>query len=197
MAQTIFGIFPVAAEADATISDLENTGFTAKDISVVVSEKGKMKVETKGQEISRDTATGIRTGGTIGGIAGLIIGIAAITIPGIGGLIVAGPLAVALGLLEVGGTTLAGALTGAAAGGLVGALVGIGVPQERAKGYEEALKKGQILLAVNTPEEKATQVQEILTKHGAMEVCNVTAGERPQFPPKETGEYRPPTGTSM
>lgn len=191
MPQTIFGVFSTTEEADAAISDLEAGGFTAKDLSVIVGDKGKVAVKTKGQEITQSTATGAATGGTIGGIAGLIIGIAAITIPGIGGLIVAGPLAVALGLLEVGGTTLAGALTGAAAGSLIGALVGFGVPVETAKGYEEALKRGQILLAVNSPDELVGSVQNILAAHGAMEVCNVTAGERPQMPPPEA--IRPPT----
>lgn len=190
MAETIFGIFSTTTEADATISELEEAGFTAKDISIIIGDKGRAAVKTKGQEVAQATTTGIATGGTIGGIAGLIIGVAAITLPGIGGLIVAGPLAVALGLIEVGGTTLAGALTGAAAGGLIGALVGFGVPLESAKEYEEALRAGQVLLAVSTPPEKADLVRNLLAKHKATEVCQVATGERPQMPPPEA--TRPP-----
>jgi len=190
MSETIFGIFPTTAEADAVISDLEKAGFTAKDISVILGDKGRAMVKTKGQEVTQTTATGIATGGTIGGIAGMIIGVAAITLPGIGGLIVAGPLAVALGLIEVGGTTLAGALTGAAAGGLIGALVGFGVPVESAKTYEEALKMGQVLLAVNTSSEQTDLVRRILAQHGATEICNVTAEGKPQIPPSQA--TRPP-----
>jgi len=173
MTKTVFGIFPSTDEADKVIADLEEMGFGKEDISVVMRKEGVPPRETRGTEVARDAGAGVATGGAIGGVAGLIIGIAAITIPGVGALIVAGPLAIALGLVEVGGTTLAGAITGAAAGGVIGALVGLGVPKPSAKEYEVAVRKGQILLAVNTPEEKEEKVRDVFDKHGAAQVCSV------------------------
>lgn len=174
MAKTVLGILPTTKEADKVVSELEKMGFGKKDISVVVrQEEAPVKRETRGQEVAKDSGAGIATGGAIGGIAGLIIGIAAITIPGIGGLIVAGPLAIALGLVQVGATTLAGAITGAAAGGIIGALVGLGVPRESAQQMESAVRKGQVLLAVNTPDEKEERVRDVFEKHEADEVCSV------------------------
>jgi uncharacterized membrane protein len=171
--KTVLGIFPSTQEADRAIADLEQMGFSSKDISVVMRQEGGAPSGGRGVEVAKDAGAGATTGGAIGGVAGLIIGIAAITVPGLGALVAAGPLAVALGLVQVGATTLAGAITGAAAGGIIGALVGLGVPEERAKIYEEAVKKGQVLLAVTTTPEKESQVNEVFDRHGAAEICSV------------------------
>lgn len=174
--KTILGVFPSTQEADMAIADLEQAGFSSKDISVIMRQEGVppgVPTGGRGSTVTRDTGTGVTAGGAIGGVAGLIIGIAAVTVPGLGALIAAGPLAVALGLVEIGATTLAGAVTGAAAGGIIGALVGLGVPEERAKVYEEAVRKGQVLLAVTVSPEKENKVNEIFDKHGAAEICSV------------------------
>jgi uncharacterized membrane protein len=156
------------------VDELQEAGVRKEDISIVVREEAKVKAPSgRGVAVAKDAAAGVTTGGAVGGIAGLIIGIAVITVPGIGGLIAAGPLAVALGLVQLGGTTLAGAITGAAAGGIIGGLVGLGVPTERAKAYEEAIRKGQILLAVGVTPENQEKVREIFSNHGASQVCNI------------------------
>ncbi|MCL5091072.1 MAG: DUF3341 domain-containing protein [Patescibacteria group bacterium] len=171
----LLGIFADPRQADEAVNELRDTGFRQEDISVIMREGKVVAVPEggRGAEIARDTVTGVTTGGAIGGVAGLIIGIAAITIPGIGGLLVAGPLAIALGLGEIGATTFAGAVTGAAAGGLIGALVGVGVPEKKAKIYEEAIRKGQILLSVTTTAENEAIAKDIIEKHGASQVCNI------------------------
>jgi hypothetical protein len=61
----------------------------------------------------------------VGGALGLLAGIGALAIPGVGPLIAAGPIMAALAGLGVGG----------AVGGLVGALVGMGIPEYEAKRY--------------------------------------------------------------
>ncbi|HMJ09607.1 MAG TPA: hypothetical protein VK468_11415, partial [Pyrinomonadaceae bacterium] len=77
-------------------------------------------------------------GGTLGAIIGGIAAIGtSLVIPPLG-LVVAGPIAAAL----------AGAGAGGITGGLVGALVGWGIPEDRAKAYEEGVKKGGTVLGV-------------------------------------------------
>lgn len=172
--KTVLGVFPSTEAADKAIADLEQMGFSSGDISVIMrQEEGGAPRSGRRAAVARDTGAGATTGGAIGGVAGLIIGIAAITVPGLGALVAAGPLAVALGLVQIGATTLAGAITGAAAGGIIGALIGLGVPEEKAKAYEEAVRKGQVLLAVTTQVEKEPKVNEIFDKHGAAEICSV------------------------
>ncbi len=175
MARAILGIFSEPSQADETINELKNLGFKNEDISVVMKERENESSENlaRGAEVARDASSGITTGGAIGGIAGLIIGIAAISVPGLGALIAAGPLAIALGLGEIGVATLAGLITGAAAGGMIGGLVGLGIPREQAKIYEEAVRKGQVLLSVSTTEENERLASETFKKFKATEVCSI------------------------
>jgi hypothetical protein len=86
---------------------------------------------------------GAGAGGAIGGALGAILaGLAAvgtsIPIPGLG-IIIAGPIAAAL----------AGAGAGSLTGGVIGALVGAGIPENRAKLYEEDIRNGGIVMGVN------------------------------------------------
>ena len=85
------------------------------------------------------TTTGVAAGGMIGGTLGLLAGIGALAIPGVGPFIAAGPIMGALAGLGVGG----------AVGGLVGALVGMGIPEYEAKRYEGRVKEGGVLLSVH------------------------------------------------
>src|SRR5450631_2221627 len=93
----------------------------------------------KNTKAPEGTATGVTTGGVIGGTLGLLAGIGALAIPGLGPFIAAGPIMAALAGLGVGG----------AVGGLVGALVGMGIPEYEAKRYEGRVKNGGVLLSVH------------------------------------------------
>ena len=97
-------------------------------------------------------------------MAGLLIGIGALAVPGIGPVLAAGPLAGALG------TALAGAGIGAAAGGLVGALAGLGVPEEHAEYYAEGVRRGGTLVSVQTDDVNADAAAEAMRAAGALDV---------------------------
>ena len=64
----------------------------------------------------------------------------ALTIPGIGPFLAAGPILAGLSGLAI----------GAGAGGLVGGLIGLGIPQEEAMQYNEYLEDGHILVLVES-----------------------------------------------
>jgi hypothetical protein len=173
VSNTCMGIFTDPREADQAVDELRGAGFKTEDISVIMREEGRVAPTGRGGEVAKDATAGVATGGAIGGIAGLIVGIVAVTVPGIGALIATGPLAIALGLIEVGATTLAGAITGGAAGGIIGGLIGLGVPKERAEAYEEAVRRGQILLAVSVTPDNMDKATAIFRSHNASQVCNV------------------------
>ena len=52
---------------------------------------------------------------------------------------------------------LAGMGAGGLTGGLIGALIGWGIPEDRAKAYEDDVRNGRIVMGVNprTPEDAA------------------------------------------
>ena len=84
-------------------------------------------------------------------IAGLLVGIGALAVPGIGPVLAFGPLAAAIG------ATAAGAGLGAAAGGIIGALVGLGIPEEDANFYAEGVKRGGVLVTVRADDARAVR----------------------------------------
>lgn len=171
MKKTVLGIFSSEVDAQTAIEDLQEVGYKARDISIVMQNKGKAEFSsTKGTTIANSAVSGAVTGGVIGGLAGLLIGIGAIAVPGIGALLIGGPIAAALGATGAAATTVSGAATGVLAGGLIGALMGIGVPQEDAAMYEERIKSGGILLAIPSQVGREEDVMAILQDNGADQI---------------------------
>lgn len=177
MARVLLGVFEDRERVEDAIADFKSIGLDAKDISIMMKDPGEAEdvASSTGANVAGGAVSGATTGGIIGGIAGLLIGIGAIAIPGIGGLLVGGPIAAALGLSGAAASTATGALTGALAGGIVGALIGLGVPEEDARIYEERIQAGAILLAVPSPEEREEEVREIFEEHGASQIRTIKA----------------------
>ena len=99
----------------------------------------------------------------IGGALGLLAGIGALAIPGVGPFIAAGPIMGALAGLGVGG----------AVGGLIGALVGMGIPEYEAKRYEGRVKDGGVLLSVHCDtSEETSKAKELLKLTGAEDISS-------------------------
>jgi uncharacterized membrane protein len=172
MAETVLGIFSNRELAENAINELQKIGLNVKDMSIIMregEERNRLEANT-GAQVGTKVATGAATGAVLGGIAGILIGVGAIAIPGIGALLVGGPLAAAMGLTGIAATTAEGVVAGALTGGIVGGLVSIGVPEERAKTYEERVKHGGILLAVPTLEGQVDDAQVILQKNGATDI---------------------------
>ncbi len=137
----VYGLYRDRALAESAVDRFLAEGFRNEDISVLLQDNVGTKdfaheKETKAPE---GTTTGVITGGAIGGTLGLLAGIGALAIPGIGPFIAAGPI---MG-------TLAGLGSGGLVGGVIGALVGMGIPEYEAKRYEGRIKDGGILFSVH------------------------------------------------
>jgi hypothetical protein len=118
-------------------------------------------------------ASGAGLGAILGGAAGWLVGIGALAIPGVGPIVAAGPIAAALGV--AGTTAAAGAGVGAVAGGLVGALTGWGFSESEARAYQQGVERGDILVAVELPDdEDAGRAEDILKRHGGDRVSTGT-----------------------
>ncbi len=157
MNKVVSGLFTSSMQVDEALSRLSDLGYTKEEISVITRDTSVKLDQTKGDDI----AAGLTTGGVIGGIVGLLTGLGALTIPGIGALFVAGPIAAALGLTGTIGTTAAGAMTGAMAGGLVGAFKELGIDEVKAKVIEDRVKNGDILVLVDTADDEADAAKEV------------------------------------
>jgi hypothetical protein len=130
-------------QAETIVSQLQKTGgFTPNDVSVLFPDKQGTRdfAHEHNTKAPEGAVAGAGTGGVVGGTIGLLAGIGALAIPGLGPLIAAGPLMGAL----------SGAAVGAGVGGVTGALIGMGIPEIEARKYEGKLKAGNVLIAVHT-----------------------------------------------
>ena len=137
----VFGIYSTRNGAEQAADALVSAGFSAGPISpcfVATENLGTREIGTEKATKAPEGATaGASTGVVLGGALGLLAGIGALAIPGVGPLIAAGPIM----------ATLAGMGAGGTIGGLTGALVGVGIPEFEAKRYEGIIEKGGILLS--------------------------------------------------
>lgn len=158
----VVGVLESEQAAIKVIDELQKQGYRAGDISVIArSRKDEEEIRKETASEAEDgIATGAAAGGIVGGVTGLLAGLGALTIPGVGPIIAAGPIAAAL----------SGAVIGAGTGGLVGGLVGIGISQTDAEGYEHYVGEGRILVIVDADPNQLQQVVEIFRRHEAINV---------------------------
>jgi hypothetical protein len=151
--KAVIGVFASKSQAEQAIQSLRQQGFTNEDISIVSKKGGKQQGD---EYVEDDITDGALTGGTIGGIGGLILGAGALAIPGVGPIVAAGPIAAALG--------------GAVAGGVAGGLIDWGIPADVSHRYEQRVAEGGILAVVHTDSQKVSQAAQILRQNGAKDV---------------------------
>lgn len=164
-----FAIFPTRSAAESAVDRLVAAGFSNQDVSVLMADKDNSRefATEKNTKAPEGTATGAGVGGLVGGTLGLLAGIGALAIPGVGPLIAAGPIMGALAGLGVGG----------AVGGLVGALVGMGIPEYEAKRYEGRVKDGGILVSVHCDtSEEISRAKDVLKQAGGEDIAS--SGEK-------------------
>ncbi len=138
--QSVVGVYDTMDAAEEAVHTLAQSNFPIQQVSLV-SQNLQSERTVHGFITTRDVAkSGAGIGAWTGGLFGLLVGAAFLWVPGVGPLLVAGPLAAAL----LGG--IEGALAGAAGGGVLGALAGWGISKEHILKYEDQIKGGKILV---------------------------------------------------
>lgn len=163
----VFGIYATPEAAEAAVDHLVAGGFPHAAISALLPDNETTRVfaHEKNTKAPEGTTAGAATGGILGGTLGLLVGLGALALPGVGPLIACGPLLSALAGVAVGGTL----------GGLVGALVGMGIPEYEAKLYEGAVKDGGTLLSVQCEtSEQVRNATSALEATGARDISSTS-----------------------
>jgi hypothetical protein len=179
MARTVVAIYDDFEMANNAVREMVENGIPRDDVSIIANntrgEYGNtsktLNQEQESGKVADETGAGAGVGAgigaAIGGIGGLLVGLGALTIPGIGPVIAAGPLAVALSTLTGAGV---GAVTGGVTGGLLGALIGLGVPEKEAEYYAEGVRRGGVLVTVQVDENETDMVMDILNRHDPVNI---------------------------
>jgi uncharacterized protein YjbJ (UPF0337 family) len=146
----VTGTFRDRDSAERAYSSLTGRGYSQDDVNLLMSDETRKKYfdDDAKSGLGSKALEGAGAGGAIGGTLGAILAAVAavgtsLAIPGLG-IVIAGPIAAAL----------AGAGAGGLTGGIIGALVGAGIPEDRAKLYDEDIRKGGIVMGVNPRSEE-------------------------------------------
>ena len=173
MKKAVYGIANTTAQAESIVTKLQDSGFSSADISVLFPDKEGTRdfAHEKNTKAPEGATTGGLTGMGVGGALGLLAGIGALAIPGVGPFIAAGPIMGAL----------SGAAVGGATGGLIGALIGLGIPELEAKQYEGKVRAGNILIAVHAEDgDERSRAKEVLEQAGATDVSSTSEASVPK-----------------
>jgi hypothetical protein len=153
----VVAVYDTHTEAEAAVKALEQAGIDMRTLSIIG--RGTHTDE----HVVGYYNTGDRmkywgkTGAFWGGLWGLLLGSAALAVPGIGPVLAAGPVvAWIVGALE--GAAVVGGLSAIGAG-----LYGMGIPEYSVLEYETALRTDKFLLMVHST------AQEVAKAHGVLE----------------------------
>jgi len=178
--KSVGALFDSFKDAQQAVNKLVEGGFSASDISLIVSNASNSYAEFlnvghverlaihAADEDSVSASDGAGFGAVVGTVTGVLAGVAAFTFPGIGAIVALGPIVGAL----TGGTV--GAVTGAAVGGMVGAIVKTGLSEEDANYYAEGVRRGSALVVVETTDTYASAAQNILEDNHAVDIARRT-----------------------
>jgi hypothetical protein len=157
---TIFALFRDQPSAEEGVNRLAAAGFGAGEIGFLAPG------DAHEPEYFKAAATGIGTGGVLGGAAGAVLGaVTAGAIPGIGPVLVAGAI-VPIAVLT---------LTGASAGGTMGGLFAAAASQDQGMHFMQEVQSGRALVTVTTG--RTAEAAAALEEAGALEVADVGRSE--------------------
>jgi len=147
----VYGVFWDEDSAGDAVERLVNADFPGDDISALMHEG------LEGEELPVEEKTGVARGAVIGAALGAIGG--ALLTPG-AGLLAAGPLLLAL----------KGAIAAGAAGAGFGAVGGLGYWHDEVDFMHHHLRRGVVIIGVETIPERRASAEEALRAAGAKEI---------------------------
>jgi len=162
----VVAIFDTHDAAEEAIADLQKSGFDMTKLSVVGkdyhTEEHVVGYYNAGDRIKYWG----KMGAFWGGLWGLLVGAAFFWVPGVGPLLVAGPVAAwIVGALE--GAVVVGGLSALGAG-----LYSMGIPKNSILQYETAVKADKFLVVVHGTADEASKASEILSQTKSTEVID-------------------------
>ena len=155
---SVVAVYPSHTAAEAAIKELQKSGFDLKKLSIAGRDYHTDEHVVGYYNVGDRMKVWGKTGAFWGGVWGLFFGSAFFWVPGLGPLLVAGPLV----------SWIVGALEGAVVvGGLsaIGAsLFSLGIPKDSILQYEIDLKAGKFVLLAHGSVEDAARAKDILTR---------------------------------
>ena len=116
-----------------------------------------------------DFIPAMERGLAVGGITGVLAGIAAVTFP---------PAGLVLG----GGAILGTSLAGAGFGAWISGMIGMDVPNTQIEKFEDAIEKGEVLMMIDIPKTRVEEIEALIQQHHPDADMGGTEPHIPAFP---------------
>jgi uncharacterized membrane protein len=153
---SVISIYPTHEAAESAVKALQKAGFDMKKLSILGRDYHTDEHVVGYYNTGDRVRVWGQTGAFWGGLWGFMVGSAFFWIPGIGPLLVAGPMVSwIVGALE-------GAILGAGLSAVGAGLYSIGIPHDSILRFESALKTGKFVLIASGTELDAAKAQDIL-----------------------------------
>jgi hypothetical protein len=157
---SVVAIYQTHEQAETAVRDLQEAGTDMKTLSIAAKDTHADEHVTGYYNAGDRMKYWGKMGAFWGGFWGLLFGSAAFMIPGLGALLVAGPL---VGWIVAGleGAVVVGGLSAAGAG-----LFSLGIPKDSVLKYDVALKSDAYLLLFHGDHDEALRVEKLLAGSG-------------------------------
>jgi hypothetical protein len=170
---SVVAIYGTHTQAEEAVKELQRSGFDMKKLSIVGKDYHTDESVVGYYNAGDRMKYWGKQGAFWGGLWGMLFGAAFFAIPGLGPILVAGPLvAWILGGLE--GAVVVGGLSALGAG-----LYSIGIPRDSVVQYEAALKADKFLVLAHGTADDVTTARSILQATHPLDIASHTA-EREQ-----------------
>jgi hypothetical protein len=116
-----------------------------------------------------DLVPSIERGVALGGGAGLLAGLVAMSFP---------PAGLVLG----GGAVLAMGVVGVSAGAFASSLIGVSAPSTKTKQFHDAIAKGEILMLIDVPTDRESEIRALVAAQHPQVDVEGTDPKVPYFP---------------
>ncbi|GBE94425.1 general stress protein [Nostoc cycadae] len=157
------GVFANSQQLEQAINNLKASGFSMDSVSVIAKDVEQGENIGDAQLSDRIGNQDVNTTGAVGNTltattwGSVLLGLSSLALPGLGAVLAAGSVGVALV------SSVAGVAVGAAANqNLVKALTDLGVPEERARIYSDRLQQSYYLLILEGSEAEIHSAEAIL-----------------------------------
>jgi hypothetical protein len=157
-------LFDTHAGAESAIRELQQAGFPMERLSLVGKDY-RTEEHVIGYYNAGDRMKFWgKLGAFWGGLAGLLFGSALLLVPGVGHMLVFGPLAHFI-MAGLEGAAVVGGVSALGAG-----LVSLGVPKNSVIQYESALKAGRFLVVATGTTQEVEAARDVLRRHAPHDV---------------------------
>ena len=166
----IYFLLPDLKTANTVTDELLLARVEERRIHVIAREGTELGTLPKASLLqTSDVIPAVERGLAVGGVTGILAGVAAMTFP---------PAGVVLG----GGAILATALAGSGIGAWMASMIGVDVTNSQIKRFEADIARGAILFLVDVPKDRVEQIEAMVKTHHPEADIEGTEAHIPAFP---------------